>query len=494
MHMQSELTTRPFPPADRLRVILCVVVVLFSVAVAVVTRDLLLSEPDIWWHIKTGEWIWQQGRFPTTDPFSYTFAGQPWIAKEWLSQVLYAAAYAIGGWNALFLLATLAISLAVGLLYWDVSAAIKPSLAASVVLVCFLLTSSAFTIRPHLLTLPLLIVWTQELFKSSLNRRAPNYLLLLIIVVWANLHAAFTMGFVIAFFAFLDFLENDRLANKGELIKWLVFLVLCPAVTLVHPYGYQAMMMTLLVFRSTEGSIPVIEWQPFNAQQDFIYTAVLLGLMFATITSGFKLGMARSLLIVLFTYLFLKHMRYGFFLFPVITLVVAPAVAKQFPKLSTAHWRTQPLDPLEQRASNLFAPLAIGLAGLTVALVGLQSSLLRTAPPEQVAATAAINFAKSNGISISGNVFNSYNLGGPLIFNDIQTFIDGRTDQLFINGFQKPLATEPRNTETLSKLIEKYDLSWSILPPDDPFLPLLDSQPNWKRVYADKSAVIHQRQ
>lgn len=334
--MQSHLTTRPMQPPDRVRAILCMVVVLFCVAVAVATRELLLSEPDMWWHIKTGEWIWQQGRFPTSDPFSYTFAGQPWIAKEWLSQVLYAAAYSIGEWNAVALLGALAISLGMGLLYWDVSADIKPSVAASVVIICLLLTGATFTIRPHLLTLPLLVIWTHRLFKSSQDRRAPSFLLLIVMILWANLHAAFTMGFVIAFFAFLDFLENDRFANKGELIKWLVFLALSPAVTVLHPYGYQAMMMTLLVFRSTEGSVPLVEWQAFNAQEDVIYTVVLVGLLFAAISSGLRLGIARALLISLFTYLFLTHVRYGFFFFPVMTLAVAPAVARQFPSLDGA--------------------------------------------------------------------------------------------------------------------------------------------------------------
>ena len=51
---------------------------------AAVVSYFQICSPDLWWHLKTGEWIWQQHSFPQGDPFSYTAAGQPWIAHEWL--------------------------------------------------------------------------------------------------------------------------------------------------------------------------------------------------------------------------------------------------------------------------------------------------------------------------------------------------------------------------------------------------------------------------
>ena len=59
----------------------------------------LLADPDIHWHITVGHWILQHGAVPTVDGYSYTFTGQPWIAKEWGSQVLMALAYDAGGWS-----------------------------------------------------------------------------------------------------------------------------------------------------------------------------------------------------------------------------------------------------------------------------------------------------------------------------------------------------------------------------------------------------------
>src|SRR5216684_8934900 len=50
----------------------------------------LLTDSDTGWHIRAGEWILQNRRVPATDLFSFTKAGLPWFAWEWLSDVLMA--------------------------------------------------------------------------------------------------------------------------------------------------------------------------------------------------------------------------------------------------------------------------------------------------------------------------------------------------------------------------------------------------------------------
>src|ERR1044072_7520902 len=57
----------------------------------------LLADPDIYGHATAGRWIVEHGAFPQADPFSATFAGAPWIAKEWLTQLIFAGAHYLGG-------------------------------------------------------------------------------------------------------------------------------------------------------------------------------------------------------------------------------------------------------------------------------------------------------------------------------------------------------------------------------------------------------------
>src|SRR5579864_9201538 len=57
----------------------------------------LLTDSDTGWHIRTGEWILQNGRVPATDFFSFTKVGQSWCAWEWLSDVLMASVHQRSG-------------------------------------------------------------------------------------------------------------------------------------------------------------------------------------------------------------------------------------------------------------------------------------------------------------------------------------------------------------------------------------------------------------
>ena len=65
----------------------------------------VLNDGDTFWHIKAGEWIIGQGAVPHTDPFSYTKAGAPWVAHEWLAEVALALAFRAGGWGGVVLAA-----------------------------------------------------------------------------------------------------------------------------------------------------------------------------------------------------------------------------------------------------------------------------------------------------------------------------------------------------------------------------------------------------
>src|ERR1700732_722527 len=76
----------------------------------------LLADPDSHWHVTVGNWILAHGAVPTVDVYSFTFAGQPWIAKEWLSQVLLALAYDAGGWGAVAVLSAAAVGFAFALM------------------------------------------------------------------------------------------------------------------------------------------------------------------------------------------------------------------------------------------------------------------------------------------------------------------------------------------------------------------------------------------
>ncbi|HET9416782.1 MAG TPA: hypothetical protein VFP30_04500, partial [Candidatus Limnocylindria bacterium] len=70
-------------PPSHVIVALTLGAILFAITLGKGVRD-----PDYFWHVVAGEYIVSTGAVPTADPFSFTWAGQPWTPHEWLSEVL----------------------------------------------------------------------------------------------------------------------------------------------------------------------------------------------------------------------------------------------------------------------------------------------------------------------------------------------------------------------------------------------------------------------
>jgi hypothetical protein len=93
---------------------------------------------------------------------------------------------------------------------------------------------------------------------------------------------------------------------------------------------------------------------------------------------------------------------------------------------------------------------------------------------------------------IKGPVLNSYETGGYLIYIGIAPFIDGRND-VYGDGFLKRYidALELRSGDDLQKILDQYKISWTLLTPGSSAVAMLDHMPQWRRLYADKTAVVH---
>src|SRR5690242_9405848 len=78
-----------------------VVLATLLVVLTVFTARSRLNDPDMWWHLKTGQIIWNTHSIPTVDVFSYTTHNHPYTPHEWLSQVTIYGAYKLTGYSGL---------------------------------------------------------------------------------------------------------------------------------------------------------------------------------------------------------------------------------------------------------------------------------------------------------------------------------------------------------------------------------------------------------
>ena len=75
-------------------------------------------DPDVWWHLRTGQLMMQNHALFHTDPYSFTRFGEPWVNHEWLSQILlFNLLYRVSGFGGLIV--GFGIVIAVNLCCWS---------------------------------------------------------------------------------------------------------------------------------------------------------------------------------------------------------------------------------------------------------------------------------------------------------------------------------------------------------------------------------------
>ena len=155
----------------------------------------------------------------TQDVFSFSVAGKPWDAQEWLSEILMAISFRpsgiIGGWTGLHLLFGAAMGSAAAVVAYQVRARTAALPALLITLVGLACIMGNLLARPHLLALPPLALWTAELLKAREQHRAPRWWLAGVMLLWANLHGSFAFGLALAAALALEATIENRAALEN---------------------------------------------------------------------------------------------------------------------------------------------------------------------------------------------------------------------------------------------------------------------------------------
>src|SRR4051812_27279857 len=234
----------------------------------------IFNDGDVSWHIATGQWILDHRAIPHADPFSFTWAGKPWVPIEWLAEVLYGSAYRLAGYSGVAALVTAALIGLHALVFLNGTRFIRPGIVVgAIVLMDFTLVPMLLA-RPHLLTWPLLALWTWLMLRAREQDRAPPLVAALLMALWANLHGSFVFGLAIAAAFGLEALvaSPDR---PGALRQWLIFGVACAIAVFINGNGVEGVFHPL---RFTQlQMLPLIdEWKPSSpARTPFFFAALV---------------------------------------------------------------------------------------------------------------------------------------------------------------------------------------------------------------------------
>jgi hypothetical protein len=458
----------------------------------------LLADPDTHWHIAVGDWMLANRTVPRVDVFSFTFAGQPWIAKEWLSQLLLTAAYHAAGWGGVSALGAAAVAATFALLLRLLLRDLRAPVAILFIIAAFVMMGPHLLARPHILAFPLSLIWVAGLVRAVEERRAPHPLLLVAMLLWANMHGGFTLGIMLCGAFALDALvgARDGTERKALFVAWLKFGAASVLVACITPYGPESILVTLRIFGIGDALSMIAEWKSPNFQNQPMQELILLVGLYLAFSRGLRLPLIRLLIVLGLVHLYLRYARNAELLAAYAPLAMAPLLARQWPSIAAGATRIS-ANALMRRVDALARPAGVGAVGLAlVVALAFAAGMIRfagIAPPAEIMPTAALDYVRANGIK--GHVFNSYQYGGPLIHAGVPTFIDGR-GELFGGDFIKLYSNLVRldGKVSLEKEFDRYGIEWTLLENDMPANKLLDELPGWRRAYTDDRTTIFVRE
>ena len=436
-----------------------------------------LNDGDTWWHVKVGEWILAHGQAPGIDLWSATRAGQPWTAHEWFSEAVMALAYRAGGWPGVVAICAAAFGAAVWILGRTLARSLEGTALAVVLLLGMSLMTPSLLARPHMLALPLVALWSAELVRAREAGRTPSLWLAPLMTLWANLHGGWAFGLALAGPFGLEALFTAEPSKRlSVFLRWAVFGVVCLAAAAVTPFGVEGVLLPvkLLGMKNLGG---IGEWRPASFGQIEPLEVVLLVLIGFAMTRPIKLAPAMTALLVILVHLSLSQGRHQMLLGMVGPMILAGPIAGA---LGT---------PGEVGLKSRLTPAIAVLAALVLLGLRLVTPLPRTdSPVSPISALAAVPADVR-----SQPVLNQYGFGGYLIWSDIKPFIDSRAELYKDEGLGQYADLTDGDAKALDDLLASRKIGWTIFAPEERINALLDAKPDWRRLYADRFAVVHVR-
>jgi hypothetical protein len=443
-------------------------------------------DPDVWWHLKTGELILATHTFPLTDSYSWTASGFPWIATEWLGEILWAAVYKFGGLPGLHAL-HIALGSAIVLSLYAFGSLRAQNCKAGFVATVSLMSLAwvSFSLRPQMIGYLFLIITLIVLERFRRAEYGFVWVLPAIFLLWINIHGSWIIGVgVLALFLVCGLFHRTsgnletRRWSSDERIRLEVVLVLSLAALTITPYGTELATYPFRYASSLPVNLSAIqEWQPlpFSTFAGKIFLTIVLLILLSQMALRINFQISEALLMAMGIGMACLHRRF---------LILFVPFTVPFLALLLARWIGGYKQIKDRYVLNFVLLLAICISTLNCipSKHELEGAVAKRFP------VAALEHIRHN--SLPGRLFNTYFFGGYMVFSDERTFIDGRGDLFEPTGVLSDYLDIRGLKPGALKLLDSYDVRYCLLQPDEPLVTVLDSSSDWKRDYSDTVSVL----
>jgi hypothetical protein len=461
-------------------------VIAFASVYYLLNAPALLGHYDLGWHLAAGDLIRARGQIPFHDPWSFTTAGRQWFNLSWLWDAIASALFQYAGFGGLILFVVACGAVIAGYL-----ASVCLSCGASAIAVCISVLAACvlypayaaypniyLAASPNMCTMLFSVIFYGECLKNTRFR----LFLPAIMLLWANLHGGFVLGFfIVGVFGGVALLRRD----------WLNFKIYalvgagCFAATFINPLGwhiYEGLTTVLGHFSQAY----ITEWWSYF--RNISWPGSVPGIVYILIFVAFELRyrgycpLEARLLAWLFLFLGLYEFRYLAFFFLFSTVPLALQLDRLLPK------RT---NDVGVRRSLLGAGL---VAACALPLIYMQTDPALGLP--QMLSQQDVLYLETH--FPHARLLNHWNYGGILIFRDrgaIPVFVDGRAATAYPDALLRdyfPLAQQEVNEAAWDTVLEKYKIDTVLwVRAHDELRQFLVGKRGWKEAYTGMYASIY---
>ncbi|MCL6454910.1 MAG: hypothetical protein K6T78_14985 [Alicyclobacillus sp.] len=445
------------------------------------------NDPDTPWHYATGLYILAHHHVPTTDPFSWTSRGLPWVTQEWLFEAVFAWLGTHFGFTATWLLQCGIETATVAALYRLASRLSSGNRVMAAILACSAVFGGIifWTMRPQMVSYMMFSVFLLILQRVREGRFRALWFVPPLMLIWANAHGSSIIGpLVLCLEVVISFLPpvgrlTKTVLPRGARWRLLAAAAIGGVVGLLNPNHLKAYTYALLSTNSTMTD-NIMEWHSPNFHlQEFKYgvlpfllvVGLVLVVRFRTVPMRDVLFFGGSFAMFLVSQRFL----------PYLAITVVPLLAGL-----TSDW-LRALNRPSALMRLVNALLLAVWAGFFCTRLSEVSGPVSDHWSSGAYPVGAVNYLKAH--HLTSRVLDKYSFGGYFILRGIPTFVDGRTDIFLNNGvFEDYLALQNVWSDAPS-LINQYQFQAAVFSSGDSIVTYL-TQTGWRVVYVDSVAEV----